>query len=200
MMNLPNNHPALRRFTLSLGTAVMMLFAVSAKSQDTNPLPQELKVLLDRTAIEDMMVDYYAQIGSDNHDYSKYYTADGRLEVNGLIAKGKTEMTGLYDRASGGIDESMSSSDNKVPPGRFDMVMSNLKIAVRGDTAVATMLWYSIVSPKLTDPPSVTEHGHDHTDLVKQNGRWLITRRVVTSDGGMPEGLLESFLNRSKEK
>ena len=73
---------------------------------------------------------------------------------------------------------------------------SNLKVAVHGDTAVANMLWYSIVSPTLIAPPSVTEHGHDRTELVRQGGRWLISKRVVTSDGGMPEGLLDSYLGR----
>lgn len=196
MTKFANNRSALRRLPLSLGVVVLSLFAVSVKSQNAAAPPPELTALLDRVAIEDLLVDYYAQIGTDNHDFSKYFTTDGTLEVNGLIANGKAEITGLYDRAGGGIDETTSSSDDKVPPGKFNMVMSNLKVAVHGDTAVANMLWYSIVSPTLIAPPSVTEHGHDRTELVRQGGRWLISKRVVTSDGGMPEGLLDSYLGR----
>lgn len=185
-----------RSIVLCLGIVAMTLFAASVRSQ--NAIPPELKTLLDRQAIEDMMVDYYAQIGTDNHDFSKYFTNDGRLEVNGLVAKGRKEIIALYDRA-GGMGADSPGSDNKVPPGIFNMVMSNLKVAVQGDTATATLLWFSIVSARLTDPPSVTEHGHDRTQLVRQNGRWLISKRYVTSDGGMPEGLLESYLGRTKE-
>ena len=196
MKNYANTRSTFRVLILSLGAIVLTLFTVSATAQNT-ALPSDVQVLLDRAAIKDLLLDYYAQIGTDNHDFSRFFTADGRLEVNGLIAKGKAEIIALYDRAGGGIDETISHGDNKVPPGKFNMYMSNLKVGVQGDTATATLLWFSIVSPKLTDPPAVTEHGHDSTQLVRQNGRWLISRRFVTSDGGMPEGLLQSYLNRS---
>jgi hypothetical protein len=29
--------------------------------------------------------------------------------------------------------------------------------------------------------------------LAKQDGRWLISKRVILSEGGMPEGLLKSY-------
>jgi hypothetical protein len=181
---------------LSVGVLAVSLFTTTVKSQNAATVPPGLTALLDRAAIEDLLVDYYAQIGTDNHDFSNYFTADGRLEVNGLIATGKAEIIALYDRAGGGIDETTSSNDNKVPPGRFNMVLSNLKVMVQGDTATATMLWYSIVSPTLIAPPGVTEHGHDRTELTRQNGRWLISKRTVTSDGGMPEGLLQYYPGR----
>lgn len=199
MIFLSDNRPAaFRGLMLSLCAVVVTLFAAIANAQNT-AIPPELKMLVDRAAIKDLLLDYYAQIGSDNHDYSRFFTANGRLEVNGLVANGKAEIIALYDRA-GGMGESTPDSEDKVPPGKFNMYLSNLKIVVNGGTATASMLWYSIVSPKLTDPPAVTEHGHDRTQLVRQNGRWLISRRIVTSDGGMPEGLLESYMNRSKEK
>jgi len=179
---------------LSLGFVAVTLFTVSAKAQNST-LPPELKMLLDRAAIEDLMLDYYSQIGTDNHDFSRYFATDGVLEVNGLIANGKAEIIALYDRA-GGMGAVAPENKDKVPPGKFNMYLSNLKVTVQGDTATASMLWYSIVSDKLTTAPSVTEHGHDTTQLVRQDGHWLISRRVVTSDGGMPEGLLESYLNR----
>lgn len=196
MTNFANTRSACRRFMLSLGVVTVALFAASAKAQNAAMLTPDLAALLDRAAIEDLLVDYYARIGTDNHDYSRYFTANGTLDVNGLVATGKTEITALYDRAGGGAGEAPPRSDNTAPPGRFNMVMSNLKVAVQGDTATATLLWYSIVSPTLIAPPGVTEHGHERTDLVRQNGRWLISRRVVTSDGGMPEGLLQYYKSR----
>ena len=199
MMNLANNRFTLGRLMLCVSAVAISLFAIPAKAQNAAVLPPELKTLVDRAAIEDLMVDYYSQIGSDNHDFSRFFTANGVLEVNGLVAKGKAEIVALYDRA-GGMGAESSDDENKVPTGKFNMMMSNLKVAVQGDTATATLLWFSIVSPKLTDPPAVTEHGHDTTDLVRQNGHWLINKRVVFSDGGMPEGLLQPYLSARKKK
>ena len=197
MTNFVFNHSARRRLMLSLSIIAVTLFAATVKAQNSTLSP-EVQMLVDRAAIHDLLIDYYAQIGTDNHDFSRFFTANGRLEVNGLVATGRAEIIALYDRA-GGMGESPPDSENKVPPGKFNMYLSNLKISVRGDNATATMLWYSIVSPTLITSPSVTEHGHDNTQLVRQNGSWLVSKRVVTSDGGMPEGLLESYLNRSKE-
>lgn len=195
MPNFVNNRLTLHCMVLSLCTVAIMLFAATAKAQNA-ALPAEVQMLVDRAAIEDLMLDYYAQIGTDNHDFSRFFTAGGRLEVNGLVANGRKEIIALYDRA-GGMGAAPSDRKNRVPPGKFNMFMSNLKVAVHGDTADANLLWFSIVSTTLTSPPSVTEHGHDRTQLIRQNGRWLINSRVVTSDGGMPESLLDSYLSRS---
>jgi hypothetical protein len=184
-----------RRVALPLAAATAVALGACSREPEL-AIPADLIALIDRAAIEDLLVDYYSQIGSDNYDYSIYFTVDGTLDVNGLVARGKTEIEALYARAGGGAGEAPSQSENAVPPGRFHMLLSNLKVDVQGNTAVATLLWHSIVSATLTSPPSVTEHGRERTDLVKDNGRWLISNRVVTSDGGMPEGLLPSYVQR----
>lgn len=194
MTNHAYHRSVFRRLTPFLSVIIAALFMTPAKAQNA-AIPPELTALLDRAAIQDLLVDYYAQIGTDNHDYSRFFTANGTLDVNGLVATGKAEITALYDRAGGDAGEPPSRPENAAPPGRFNMVMSNQKIAVQGDAATATLLWYSIVAPTLIAPPGVTEHGHERTELVKQDGRWLISRRVVTSDGGMPEGLLQYYGN-----
>jgi hypothetical protein len=80
----------------------------------------------------------------------------------------------------------------------YNMQLTNLKVEVKGNTATADMFWSSVESKTLISPPSVTEYGLDHTELVKQNGRWLIKHRVVTSGGGMPEGELQSYRNMKR--
>lgn len=194
MINLIYIRSAGRGLLLLLGAVVLAFTSASVHAQSA-ALPPAVQMLVDRAAIHDLMVDYYAQIGTDDHDYSKYYTANGVLEVNGLIAQGKAAIIALYDRA-GDMGESPPKNGSQVPPGRFNMMMANLKITVQGDTATAALLWFSIVSTTLTSPPAVTEHGHDRTQLVRRGGRWLISRRVVTSDGGMPDSELQSYLSR----
>jgi hypothetical protein len=80
-----------------------------------------------------------------------------------------------------------------VPEGVSEMMFTNLKIQLQGDKAVATLLWHSVTSDLLTSAPKITEYGRERTELVKQDGRWLISKRVILSEGGMPEGLLKSY-------
>jgi hypothetical protein len=35
--------------------------------------------------------------------------------------------------------------------------------------------------------PSLYEQGREDTELVKVDGRWLITRRYISSDSGLPD-------------
>ena len=80
------------------------------------------------------------------------------------------------------------------------MMLTNMKIDLQGDRAVATFLWHSIKSDLLTTEPKVTEYGRERTELVKQDGRWLISNRVVLTEGGMPEALLNTIRNNKGVK
>ena len=157
--------------------------------------PPELTALLERAAIEDLFNDYYSQFGPDGkHDFVSFFAADGRLEVNGLIANGFEEIKAMYTMSgSGGQENAPNPVERPVPLGISRMMYTNLNIDLQGDKAVATLLWHSIKSDLLTSPPKVTEYGTERTELVKQDGRWLISKRVILSEGGMPEGLLKSY-------
>jgi hypothetical protein len=54
----------------------------------------------------------------------------------------------------------------------------------------------SFHADSLTSPPKLEEQGRDHCELAKRDGRWRIVRRTLTSDSGMPEGLLRSYVQR----
>ena len=159
--------------------------------QTTSP---EVKTLMEHAAIEKLFYDYYAQFRPDSkHDFMSFFTADGRLEVNGLVAKGLDEIKAMYARAGAGGGEKKPKAEGAVPEGVSEMVVTNLKVDLHGDKAVATLLWHSIKSELVTSAPRVTEYGRERTELVKQNGRWLISNRVVLTEGGMPEALLASY-------
>ena len=36
-------------------------------------------------------------------------------------------------------------------------------------------------------PPRLTEQGREDTELVKRDGKWLIKRRYISSDSGLPD-------------
>jgi hypothetical protein len=155
---------------------------------------REVTALIDRAAIENLMVDYYSHIGNSSFNFGQYFIKDGILDVNGIVAKGAEEIKALYVQASGGPAAVKPKQDPKAPPqGMFMMQLTNLKVVVAGNSATADMFWSSVESKTLISPPSVTEYGLDHTELVNQNGQWLIKHRLVTSGGGMPEGELPSY-------
>jgi len=159
------------------------------------PVSPDLIILADRASIENLMTDYYANIGKRNFDFSVYFAPGGVLDVNGLVATGADEIKALYVRAGGGAGAlpKASPDPNAPPPGGPHMQMTNLKVEVKGDSGIADLFWSTLMSETLTSPPRVTEYGRERTELVKRDGRWLIKRRVVTSFGGMPEGLMEPY-------
>jgi len=187
-------------FFLALSFCTLAFLAASGKTQAA-PVEQtpEVTILVDRAVIENLMVDYYSHIGNSSFDFSQYFVSDGVLDVNGIVAKGAEEIKALYVRAGGGAGATPPAQDPNAPPhGMSNMQMTNLKIDVAGNAAMADMFWSSVESVTLISPPRVTEYGRDRTELVKQNGHWLIKHRVVTSGGGMPEGELSSYLNMKR--
>jgi hypothetical protein len=185
---------------LVLSSLASVCIAAGMKAQAA-PAAQtpEVTALLDRGIIENLMVDYYSHIGNSSFNFGQYFVKDGVLDVNGIVAKGAEEIKALYVRASGGAAAAPQKPEPNAPPrGMFNMQLTNLKVEVTGNTATADMFWSSVESKTLISPPSVTEYGRDHTELVKQNGHWLIKHRVVTSGGGMPAGELQSYKNRKR--
>ena len=181
----------------ALGLMVALGLLMAACSEAPTTVPPELTELVERAAIEDFFYDYYAQFRPDSqHDFKSFFTADGRLEVNGMVFNGLDEIKAIYDQIGAGGEEEEKKAEGAVPEGVSEMVVTNLKVDLQGDRAVATLLWHSINADLVTSEPKVIEYGRERTDLVKQNGRWLISNRVVLTEGGMPEALLESYPKR----
>ena len=139
--------------------------------------PTTLATLLDRAQIEDMLVDYYAQLGAGRHDFAAFYVPDGLLDVNGVIAQGKKPIEDLYAKLA-----------HESPPrkGTFRMLLTNPKVVVNGDSATADVIWTGVNSETVKAAPQFIEQGREHDELVKHDGRWYFKRRVITSDGGLP--------------
>ena len=187
-----SNHTVKSKFRLLAILAVLGLMAACSNAPKTTP--SELTTLVDRAAIEDLISNYYSQFERNTkHDFTSFFTSDGRLEVNGLIADSPDKIRALYAQAGVGGGEEAPKAEGAVPKGMSEMMFTNLKIDLQGDKAVLTLLWHSIESDLLTSPPKITEYGRERTELVKQDGRWLIKKRVILSEGGMPEGELASY-------
>ncbi len=161
----------------ALLASVALVVATSTQPALAEYPATTLATLLDRAQIEDMLVDYYAQLGAGRHDFAAFYVSDGLLDVNGVIAQGKKPIEDLYARLA-----------HESPPrkGTFRMLLTNPKVVVNGDTATADVIWTGINSDTVKAAPELIEQGREHDELVKRDGHWLFKRRVITSDGGLP--------------
>lgn len=187
----------LRRLSfLIAGSALLAAGCVNVERNSTT-ISAESQALIDRAAIENLYADYYAGFGGANEDYAGYYTSDGVLDVNGEVATGAAAITAMYAASSMGEDTPKPSTDPKAPPpSRFHMMYTNLKIEVSGETAHAELFWNSLAADSVIGDTRVTEFGREKTELVKQGDKWLMKHREITSYGGMPTRLLETYVVR----
>jgi hypothetical protein len=143
--------------------------------------------LIDRAQIEDLLVDYYSQLGSGRGAFGDFYAADGVLDVNGLVAQGQHAIEELYQQVAHGTPRR---------PDTFRMLLTNLKIIVDGDSATADVIWTGVNSASLKALPQILEQGREQDALVKRDGHWYFKRRVITTDGGLPAMFEKTYHKR----
>ena len=141
--------------------------------------------LLDRIQIEDLISNYYWDMTSEGrHNLSDYYTKDAVLDVNGITFTGLEAIQSAYE---GGTAEMQ---------GRVHMLLNNPRIRVDGNNATAETVWTGVISETVRLAPRLFEQGREYTELVKQDGRWMFTRRVITSDAGLPANYDATYQQR----
>jgi len=137
------------------------------------------ETLLDRIQIQDLLTRYYGDLSAGaSHDLAQYYTEDAVLDVNGKVAKGREAIEKLYGEVSGG-----GRSERQ---GRTHMLLNNLLVSVKGDTARAWLIWTGVMNDTVRLTPRFLEQGREYDELVKRNNRWYIQHRYITADSGMP--------------
>ena len=156
-----------------------------------------METLLDRIQVEDLLTRYYYDLSQgEGHALSDYFTADALLDVDGTIARGHAEIAALY--GGGGSDDaadraSAETADTAAPRRRGHMLLTNPVIEINGDTAIAHVIWTGVMNEGVGKAPSLYEQGREDTELVKVDGKWLIKRRYISSDSGLPDRFDETY-------
>jgi len=174
--------PHLRLVTL-VAAALGVLVSPALAQQP----PMTVTSLIDRAQIEDLLVDYYRQLGAARSDFGHFYLPDGVLDVNGLVARGQQAIEELYRQVARGTPRR---------PGTFRVLLTNPRIVVDGDAATADVIWTGVNSASLESAPQIVEQGREHDELVKRDGRWYFRHRVITSDGGLPAMFAKTYQKR----
>lgn len=167
---------------VTLAAVVLTLVSFVSLASSEQPTAT-LSALVSRAQIEDMLAGYYALFGGAGRGFESYYTENGVLEVNGIVRRGRKPIDDLY---------------KSIPPdhGKINVTFTNLRIAVRGNTAAYDLVWTEFLSETPTTVPHILEQGSDHGELVKSDVRWLFSCRVVTNDGGLPPDLEKYYRQR----
>jgi ketosteroid isomerase-like protein len=153
---------------------------VLAQKQMLADRPVTMETLLDRINIEDFLTRYYYDLSVGKaHELAEYFTEDAVLDVDGVVAKGHKEIAKLYERPPG----------REAPQGyrRGNMMLTNPIINIEGDIATAHLVWTGVMNEGVGKPPSLYEQGREYTELRKVKGKWLISRRFISSDSGLPD-------------
>jgi hypothetical protein len=172
-------------FALVLTAAVAMLQPALAPPASAQQLTMD--TLLDRIQIEDLLVRYYYDLSMGRaHEMSEYFTEDAMLDVDGTIANGRAEIEKLY---GGGPARDASRPRNH-------MLLTNPVIEIKGNRAQAHVLWTGVSNTGVGEPPALYEQGREDTELVKVDGKWLISKRYISSDSGLPDRFDRTFEQR----
>jgi hypothetical protein len=172
----------------SVSTAILLL----SLTQPVSAQQVTMETLLDRIQIEDHLTRYYYDLSRSNaHELSEYFTEDALLDVDGTIAKGRAEIAKLYQPSASNPKEPAPA-----PGRRMHMLLTNPIINIKGNTATAHVIWTGVMNEGIGKLPQVVEQGREDTELVKQNGKWLIKRRYITTDGRMPNRFDKNYKPR----
>jgi SnoaL-like domain len=168
-------------------TATALLLVFSARPAFAEYPVTTLATLLDRVQIEDLLNEYYGNLGAGHRDFGSFYTEDGVLDVNGVESRGKKAIDDLYAKLE---------RPGILPRGTLHMLLTNPVIRVNGDSATADVVWTGIISDAVKAPPRFVEQGRERDELVKLGGRWYIKHRLITSDSGLPEIFEKTYKQR----
>ena len=169
---------AIIRGAVVAALALLMPFGPSALAQQVT-----METLLDRIQIEDLLTRYYYDLSrGEDHALAEYFTEDALLDVDGTIARGHDEIAALYQRP-----DSEADSAPAAPRPYNHMLLTNPVIEVEGDRATAHVIWTGVINEGVGKPPRLYEQGREDTELVKRDGKWLISRRYISSDSGLPD-------------
>ncbi len=158
-------------------------------SEATDLTAATVQALFDRVQIEDLFVRYYSGLDAgDPEGFARFFVEGAELDVNGIAARGYGEIADLYRRVA---------ADKPRLTGVFRMLLSNPVIHVKGDRATAQFLWTQTLNDTIKGPPRLIEQGREFDELVRRDGPWRITKRVVIADSGLPDMMDESYSPRA---
>lgn len=163
-----------------LAAAVALAVAPVAEAA-AQGAPVSAGELADRAAIADLITRYYNNFGNGvESKVGEFYAEDGEMVLGTRSYKGIEAIRGAYAAVPATAPQRQSFALN--------ILISNMLVVVHGDTATARLVFTETVTDKQGDAPRILTQGREFDNLVKRDGRWLISKRQILGANGVPEG------------
>jgi ketosteroid isomerase-like protein len=172
----------MRKWIGILLVAVVALLLLSAISR-TRAEIKTSSYAEDRAQIEDLQARYlFALDFFDMDTYVSTFTEDGILDIIEYQAKGHDEIRKKLEEARPVFDQS-AAKDAKGPyraTGRHNI--ANIVLKINGNKAVGRAYWFHYGNNNLERRAGVDAYGHYEDELVKVDGQWLFSKRVIYNE------------------
>jgi len=164
---------------------MVLLCAFAAGAASAAVSPADLQNIVDQLAIQQLWARYATALDTMDPDaYASCFTPDATISMN---SGSVTPRAYIESELKAGVmkDAPSDKHGHKWAPLRH--VTTNLTVTITGNTATAQSYWLEIVSRGKTADgkiitPTVLNMGRYEDQLVKQNGKWLFSQRVVIAD------------------
>jgi uncharacterized protein (TIGR02246 family) len=162
-----------------------------AAEPDLKALETRLQAVEDRLAIEDLVGGQYAMAldTSDPEGYANVFTEDAFLSIAGRPSHGRKEILQMMSDIKKGHDQ---YDTRRAPAGQrlwgpVRHVVTNPVIHITGNSATSDTYSTEIGSngrdeKQHGNPQSIMNVCRYEDNLIKHNGKWLISKRLITCD------------------
>ncbi|WAT17721.1 nuclear transport factor 2 family protein [Aurantiacibacter sp. MUD11] len=166
------------RKCMTLLAAIGVAMATPALAQDYD-YPDNYAA--DRAEIEDLMARYlFAMDYGDLDAYVATFTPDGSIEFASGTFTGHAEIREAVGRFKDAIGQFYTTEDGS--PAALRHVLLQSVVRVEGDRAWSTSLWMEMANDGPGDSFKMGTFGIYEDELVRVDGRWLFSRRVVLNE------------------
>ena len=180
------------RAMIRLWLVAVAMVGFSARAAEPAELEARLEALEDHIRIEQLLMRYAAALNTQDADtYVSLFTPDATFELRRAIDQppfigpfvGRDALRKQwFPDGPGALDAA-----GRRPFGPMRHVTTNYEIDVRGDTATVRAFFIEIVSngpntPPGSKPPTIHAMGRYEDELVKREGQWFFSKRVVLTD------------------
>jgi ketosteroid isomerase-like protein len=158
---------------LSLAIALSLMFTVACNQKGT----KTASYAEDRALIEDLQARYlFALDFFDLDTYVATFTEDGVLDIIEYQVKGRDAIRKAIEESRAVFDHSASTAT-----GRHNI--TNIIIKVEGDKASGRAYWFHYSNNNPEKKAVFDGYGHYEDEMVKINGQWLFSKRVIYNEG-----------------
>lgn len=172
-----------------IALAALPILPLPAAADDLHGLEVRVQAIEDRLAIQDVVAGRYAMAldTADPDAYAALFTKDAFLSVAGRPFHGREAIRKMMQQIKKGHDKYDTRPATMVRWGPVRHVVTNPVIKITGNTATSDTYSTEIGSngrdPKgWGRPQSIMNVCRYEDNLIKQDGKWLITKRLITCD------------------